>query len=255
LLNNGSSVSSFNEVKNFCKPHRQVTILDADNNLGVSVGRNYLIEHTTEDWLFFVDNDITVSTKNWLEIFLNTICESTDIDAFLPNLFNVHLNEYQTHPSISTHGVNAFFDKNSADIKNIFPGGASIISREVFSKWGLYDDKMFVGFEDFEFALRAILAGKPLKVKCIQGIELIHSHLFAKNNKEKEAIRTRYHLESLEKSYSRIVEKHGVYLPDNWRQWTQMQIEATTQRQLLKKINKKVMCFVYGIRDFFTRTA
>ena len=59
---------------------------------------------------------------------------------------------------------------------NTFPGGASFINRKLFDRVGLYDNKMFVGFEDFEICIRSIRLGIPIKAYLVHIIELIHHH-------------------------------------------------------------------------------
>jgi cellulose synthase/poly-beta-1,6-N-acetylglucosamine synthase-like glycosyltransferase len=41
---------------------------------------------------------------------------------------------------------------------NCFPGGASVVRREVFDGLGLCVSGIFVGFEDYEMAIRVIRA-------------------------------------------------------------------------------------------------
>ena len=60
ILNNGSSPVSRNSLGTFCNGYKQIKIFDSNANLGVAVGRNFLITHTTEEWLLFVDNDIII---------------------------------------------------------------------------------------------------------------------------------------------------------------------------------------------------
>jgi glycosyltransferase involved in cell wall biosynthesis len=67
ILNNNSSRCARNKLGEFCYKHHQVKLFDSDENLGVGVGRNYLISHTTEDWLIFVDSDIVLKTPDWLK--------------------------------------------------------------------------------------------------------------------------------------------------------------------------------------------
>jgi len=54
ILNNGSSLSAQQALEMFCDGYKQIKILNSDFNLGVGVGKNYLVTHTTEEWLFFV---------------------------------------------------------------------------------------------------------------------------------------------------------------------------------------------------------
>lgn len=52
ILNNGSSERNSRAVERFCALFDQITLFRSDVNLGVSAGRNLLIEKTDEEFLF-----------------------------------------------------------------------------------------------------------------------------------------------------------------------------------------------------------
>jgi GT2 family glycosyltransferase len=232
ILNNGSSPSARQVLGRFCDKYKQIKIFDSDVNLGVAVGRNYLITHTTEEWLLFIDNDIFVKTKDWLSRFKQHISLNPDIEVFIPKLFNVHENKYSPHPGIKIEGNKAFLDSNDyTDLTNAFPGGASFINRKIFKRLGLYDDKMFIGFEDYELCIRGILSKAPVKCRLIHDIELVHNHRRVENDVDKKAALVRYDDKVHKESEHRIFEKHNVYLCVDWKRW------LTDQRE--KYLNKR----------------
>ena len=100
VLNNDSSASAREKVGTYCTPHKQVKIIDSEVNLGVGIGRNRLIEETTEEWLLFVDNDITMKTAEWKEVVLRHIRKRPEMEVWLPKLFNVHEGDYLIHQFI-----------------------------------------------------------------------------------------------------------------------------------------------------------
>src|SRR6478672_4971911 len=69
VLNNGSDPKDFQLLQQRFASFDQLRFLDAGKNLGPSGGRNLLIAASTEPWMFFVDNDITVKQSAWKEIF------------------------------------------------------------------------------------------------------------------------------------------------------------------------------------------
>lgn len=220
ILNNGSSGPSRETLGSYCNRYKQITIFDSETNLGVAVGRNYLITHTTEKWLLFIDNDIFVKTKDWLSRFKQHISSNSDIEIFIPKLFNVHENRYSPHPCIKIEGNQAFLDSNDyTDLTNAFPGGASFINRELFDRLCPYDDKMFIGFEDYELCIRGILSRAPVKCRLIQDIELVHNHRKVENDVDKKAALVRYDDKVHKESEHRILEKHNVYLCVDWNRW------------------------------------
>lgn len=227
ILNNGSSLLARNVLGEFCDNHKQIKIFDSDKNLGVGVGRNYLVTHTNEEWLLFVDSDITIKTVNWVQKFTQLVYQYPDAEVFIPKLFNVSENKYVSYRSIRIVENKAFHDVEIINnLTNTFPGGASFINRRLFDRVGVYDDKMFVGFEDFEICIRSIRLGIPIKAYVVHIIELIHNHQQTKKNEDKKAVLMRYNLNLLEASFNRITEKHDVILESNWKNWVTNQLET-----------------------------
>lgn len=220
ILNNGSSCSARKELGQFCKNYKQIKIFDSDNNLGVGVGRNYLTTHTTEEWLLFVDNDITVKTRDWLKKFKKHLTQNEDIEVFIPKLYNVRAKYYTPHTSLRIESNKAILNTEiSGDFTNCFPGGASFVNRKLFGRLGLYDDKMFSGLEDYELCIRGILLGKPIKARIIKDIKIIHDHRQVKKKEDRNAISVRYDVNYIQKSFNRIIEKHNIFLKGDWTFW------------------------------------
>ncbi len=241
ILNNGSSSLARSILGEFCKSYKQVKIFDSDKNLGVGVGRNYLINKTKEKWLFFVDSDIVVKTRNWLQILTNHISEYPDIEVFIPLLFNVHEDSYVSYRSIRIVENKAIHDLEvENDLTNTFPGGASIVNRNLFKRLGVYDNKMFTGFEDFELCIRGVLSEKPVKARLIHDVELLHTHSGFRNNEDKRAILTRYDTNIIQKSYKRITEKHNIILVSSWKNWVARQTEKTLKVDVSSKRNRRI---------------
>ena len=233
ILNNGSSPSARQALGQFCDNYKRIKIFDSNINLGVGVGRNYLISHTMEEWLLFVDNDITMKTSDWLQRFAHHVSQCSDIEVFIPILFNVQENYYSSYPPFKIVGNNVIRDKKIVnDLTNSFPGGASFVNRKLFEQLGLYDDKMFVGLEDYEFCIRGICLGKPAKACLIHDIELVHDHRHTKKTEDRKALLTRYDVNLFEESYNRIVEKYNLILEGDWVNWSADIIE-----RILKKDN------------------
>jgi len=228
ILNNGSSPLARSILGKFCERYKQVKIFDSDTNLGVGVGRNYFINNTKEEWLFFVDNDIVIKNKDWLQKVEKNVSEHPDIEVFIPELFNLHEDRYVSYHSIRVEENKAFHDLEiENDLINTFPGGASIINRKIFERLGLYDNKMFVGFEDFELCIRGILSEKPVMAYLTHDVELLHTHRYLRNDEDKKATLTRYDANFIEKSYKQITEKHNIILVSGWKNWISRQTEKT----------------------------
>jgi len=240
ILNNGSSKRNSNSVERFCEQYARVTVLRSDKNLGVSAGRNYLIHNTEEEFLFFVDNDIVVKTDNWLEIIEDAIGRKPDAEVFSPRMFNVWEDRFLPYFSldiIDNKMVYRYMAESECgpDTRvNCFLGGAAIVRRKLFERLGVYDEGMFVGFEDYELALRGIRT-EPVFCAPVQGIVLFHDHVpVSRNTFDTDAVSARYDVSSHEDSIKRIRVKHGVefFNDKGWRKWLEVQQRTVSPGKL-----------------------
>ena len=253
VLNNGSSPSARQALERFCNDYKQITIFDSDHNLGVGVGRNYLVTHTTEEWLLFVDNDITIKTQDWRQKFALYVSQYPDIEVFIPKLFNIHENRYVSYSSLRIIGNKAIHGVAIIDnLTNAFPGGASFVNRKLFERLGLYDPEMFIGFEDFELCIRGIRFANPVKARLIHDIELAHDHRQANNSEDKKAVLTRYDVHRHEASFNRVTEKHNIIFESEWKNWISNQVEKALKKdnisfkkseKILRQSKKMVVSF------------
>lgn len=246
VLNNGSDARQVNKLKKTFQDNPQVHLLDAGKNLGVSGGRNYLIRHTSAPWIFSVDNDIRIKApEQWMQSFENFIIKHPEALVVSPLMYNVHEKAYSAGLNVKLENNRMYIESTNRVVTNCFPGGASIIHRSVFDNYGLFDEKMFVGFEDYEYALRAILSTfGPLQVYHLDTIELIHDHQYQQCRSDKEAVRQRYSNERMQASYDRLVEKYGIVFDHDWQWWTNTQVKMMTELPLLQKLKKQIRRFL-----------
>jgi glycosyltransferase involved in cell wall biosynthesis/GT2 family glycosyltransferase/tetratricopeptide (TPR) repeat protein len=221
ILNNGSNPAGRAELGRFCEPYKHVSIIDSSQNLGVARGRNRLIERIREDWILFLDNDIVVETSDWLNIIEDLISRNADIDAFLP-LLVTDGRPGRTPSRFSIEGdlVRRRLVHGTRQLTNVFSGGAAFVSRSVFERLSGYDEEMFVGLEDFEFAVRAIRSGMPLRVISLPEVRLIHEHRSARSTVDADAARVRYDGDRIAASAQTILLRHGVRLEGDSLRWS-----------------------------------
>lgn len=233
VLNNGSSSSARKALGRFCDRYKQIKIFDSNVNLGVGVGRNYLITHTSEEWLLLADNDTVVKTSDWLQIFTQYVSLYKDIEAFIPRIFNVREYCHYSYPPFRIVGSNVIRERKVVnDLTNNFPGTVSLANRKIFDRLGLYDNKMFVGLEDYELCIRGILSGKPVKARHIYDIEFIHDHCQSKRSKDRKTVFVRYDVNHVKASLKRITEKHNLILEGEWENWTANQAEKLLRKDI-----------------------
>lgn len=247
VLNNGSDTEQVALLKQTFADNEQVHLLEGGGNLGVSGGRNFLIKQTKAPWLLSVDNDITIEpSQDWFVTFQKYIAQHPSVEIVAPIIYNVHEQAYSQQLKVRIEDNRFIVDTGSYEVTNCFPGGASIIKRSLFDNYGLFDEGMFVGFEDYEYALRALLSDKgSFEVHHIETIKLIHDHQYQKKASDKKAVKQRYNEEKLTASYNRLIEKYGIAFDHDWQWWTRKQVADMTDTPW-KKFKALLHRFVKG---------
>lgn len=238
VFNNGSDAAQWRRVQDEFAGSSMVHFLSSEKNLGPAVARNALIKYTCEEWLFLVDNDITVQPIEWLQIFNAAVRKHSGVDVFLPKLFNVHDNSFAHHPHFVMNEKVVALHYDAPDT-NYFPAGAAVVRRSVFDQYGLFDEAMFA-FEDYEYGIRLLKEGIALEISTLDGITLHHAHIFQQNKKDRQAVMERYHAERLSNSFRHIGQKHQVRFVHQWQWWTERQKEKMAGVSIWKKIARKI---------------
>ena len=229
VLDNGSEPASARAMAEALRPHPQVRLRSAGGNRGVSGGRNLQLADTTQRWLLFVDNDITVATPDWLARLARHVADCPEAEVHVPRLYNKHENGwgYLADYLVDEAGRCTFIPTSSG-FGNSFPGGASVVDRRLFERLGPYDEDLFVGFEDFELAIRAWKRGLPVLARRADDIVLIHDHRVSKSSADKETAKVRYDPGRITTSHAIVQRKHGVLLDPNFSDWLADQVHQVT---------------------------
>lgn len=230
VLNNGSEERAVDKFREFSSAHKNIIFIEGKGNIGVSAGRNMLIAASKEEWLFFVDNDIIIKDTKWIDVANIQISKLDGEEVLIPLLYNIHEKQYNTRTICKLKDGRVEFATSLDDNTNMFPGGAAIIKRSLFERLGVYDENIFVGFEDFEVAIRGIKTNNVVRAKFINDIELIHDHRFNKTLEDKNAASKRYDYDTVRKSHEIIARKHNVLLEDNFEGWLKEQKSILTKR-------------------------
>ncbi len=245
ILNNNSSAGSFQSLHAATKHHPNLIFIHSKENLGPARGRNFLISQINESWIFFLDNDIKIITQNWYDKLLPHLQNESYYEVFIPQLYNVHENadiKFHKYNLLNNTVVGEEVTDNNT---NCFPGGASLVSKSLFTRLGLYNSDISV-LEDFEFSIRGLMVGQPVKAALIYDVVLHHNHIYSKSNKDKRATKIRYAGQQYQFAENYIRENYKIEYYSGWQQWvnTQMQIMVysspfhKTKRWILKQIKK-----------------
>lgn len=211
---------------------KRIILIEADTNYGVAKARNLATGYANKDWLFFIDNDIYF-TDNPLPT-INTIIENHNaLYINLPLLNSDGINLYAYGGSVVYDDINnivrieSFFSENSSKeyVEQIVNGrvffgsfvfgGTSVYHKDSFISTGMFDDSMFIGFEDVDYSIRLLQRG--IKIANAPIFCMIHDHA---DNTNKEYNNVRYSNEIIKKSASVFFEKHkcNIY-SDNVEKW------------------------------------
>lgn len=224
VCNNGSSAESRRALLDFIRPYPQIQYLETPANLGVSGGRNRIVQSTTAPWLFFVDNDITVQTRDWQHKFQKHLARAPEAEVFIPQLYNVFERTYTPHRNLEVSAGQVSFGKRvRGHSLNLFPGGASLVKRALFERLGFYDEHMFVNFEDYELCLRGVISGHPVQAYHIDDILLRHDHRRVANESDRAYVAIRYDHDRTRDSAQRIFEKYHLRIKDDAADWSKAQ--------------------------------
>jgi glycosyltransferase involved in cell wall biosynthesis len=146
--------------------HPELKLLDSNVNLGVGGGRNFLIEHSSSEWMIFLDNDLELngSILDELKNNINTFnffaipffeSEISNSKAKIPYLYLE--GEQGTKSAYAGLGGVDYSDylKGRVKSENIgIAGGALAANLKRLKEIGGYRSPGLVGYEDVELTLR-----------------------------------------------------------------------------------------------------
>ena len=161
---NNKSTESYSALEAFIEqhPHIPFRYYHADENLGVSRGRNFAIQKSTAQYLVFLDDDALFKNLDALhyikEIFNQPVVESNRPTGIIS--FKVYY--YSTGELQKTAFAHKQFERRK-DWHHFqtayFVGCAHAIHRDIFEKTGYYPTNFFYGMEEYDLSYRAIDAG------------------------------------------------------------------------------------------------
>jgi GT2 family glycosyltransferase len=247
ILNNASEGNGWALLQEKYSSNTNISFYHSEINIGPAGGRNVLLHHAKEEWIFVVDNDITIEPeKNWKQIFDEQQAQFPEIKIFCPRVYNVHEKNYSAaHQFTNKDGVVHMIDSD-AELTNYFSCCAVIIHSSIFETYGPFDADLFA-FEDYEFSIRAMLsANGNLQVQTLKQITAVHDHQVQKSKADKKAVLERYDAEKIQKSMEHIVAKHHIAFAHEWQWWTKKQLFDMNGQSFLEKLKRKLLSLVKG---------
>jgi GT2 family glycosyltransferase len=245
ILNNASDPNAWADLQRQYINNNNIFFYNSNINIGPACGRNLLLEKCKEEWVFIVDNDICIKPQNdWKQLFEAHVLKTPIAKIFAPRIFNVHENAYSSKHKFVVRNKVVYMEDAIEKTTNYFSCCAIIINRLVFEKYGNFDKELFA-FEDYEFSIRAMLSeAGNVEVFSLDDIEVIHDHQFQRKKQDKKAVLERYNEARIQKSMTRMANKHGITFEHEWRWWTKKQISDMNGKTFFEKIKSKVLAFL-----------
>jgi GT2 family glycosyltransferase len=161
IIVNNSSTVSYSALEVFIAKHPLFKYVVAQENLGVSRGRNTAVMLSAAPILVFLDDDALVRNDNALPAIAAIFEENPAIGIAAFSIYYYSTGELQ---------VNAFPHKRFAERKDwphfdtaYFSGAAHAIRRPVFEEAGYYPEDFFYGMEEYDLSYRALDQGFTIR--------------------------------------------------------------------------------------------
>ncbi|MFL5789377.1 MAG: glycosyltransferase [Flavisolibacter sp.] len=145
-------------------------VLRSEKNLGFTGGNNWGIRQARGEYIFIVNNDTEV-TPNLLETLLEPFYEDPTIGVTCPKIRFYHhpeiiqyagFNPINVYTGRTTSVGNKEVDKGQYDTSGYTYGAhgcAMMVKKEVIDKVGMFPEKFFIYYEEWDWSSRIIKAG------------------------------------------------------------------------------------------------
>lgn len=154
----------------------QIKYVKSPRNIGFGAGNNLGSKYASGKYLFFLNPD-TIIEKDSIDVLLDFAKNNSKSGMVAPLLYdpsgkvypNQGSNKYDLISAIVTSSfVNKFFPNNPISRKffhrdwvkketeefDVVPGTAFVIKKELFKKVGMFDENLFLYFEEYDLAKR-----------------------------------------------------------------------------------------------------
>jgi GT2 family glycosyltransferase len=224
IFSQGNSRAHNEELVQLGEQDPRIKLVVEPENLGVAVGRNAAFKCASNDWILSLDNDVYFLDNPFPEIVQM-------LEVSHANFINLSLGLPNGEPYSLGSSIYSWNDnyldrcgiRSALDVKKVYlegqfflssalMGGASLLNRKKFFDLGGYDSNFFVGFEDLDFSIRAMLDGQ--KIISSTSVFLCHDHAAPQSVLELDYERLRYSSESIRQSSAIIENKYGVVVWD-----------------------------------------
>lgn len=163
IIVNNKSTESYQELVDFIAAHPEIPFkyIEAPENLGVSKGRNFAIQHSNAPILVLIDDDAEFKDTD----VLNRIQQAVNNNP-TAGVIAMKVLYHQNNTIQQTAFPHKSFDKRKglAEFETYyFAGCGNIILREAFEKAGPFPTDFFYGMEEYDLSYRILNLGYTIK--------------------------------------------------------------------------------------------
>ncbi len=165
IVVNNASTEDYSSVKKFNEPGLPVVYVEANENLGVTKGRNYALQFAKGEIIIFLDDDAVLQNSdaliNVLDAFKKPGFENRPVGVVsFKVLYYVNL---QLQKNALPHKQFDAYKDKSQFFTYYFAGGAHAIKRKVLEEVGNLPAEFFYGMEEYDLSYRIIDKGYCIK--------------------------------------------------------------------------------------------
>lgn len=266
IADNGSAKTEIEKIEQYINSNKSLNIklVCFGKNYGVSKGRNKLLDYVETEWLMNIDNDIYFINNPLKEIretiatlgvkFLNMPLLSEDKKTIFSNGGSLYV-DYNDGDVII--GGGSLFEQTKYDaskelkatLSTFLFGGASIIHKQTFIDCGMFDENMFIGFEDLDFSIT--LFNKGQKIGNCPKISLVHNHTINTSKESLEYEKVRFDHGILKDSALYFEQKRGFKVwnanVENWIIQRQKELNISSRNEIKitnERVKKKIALII-----------
>lgn len=241
LIDNCSD--NIKEINQLLKKHPKIIIIKNKENLGIAKALNQLLEFANcqkSEFLLTLDQD-SILKKEMLNYMLQYKNEK-DVALICPVINDLN----KENRKIQSEQV--------LDIERCITSG-TLMKLKVCNKIGIFDEKMFIDYVDFDYCKRVILNKKRI----IRVQNAIINHEIGRRTRHKFLFWTIYptnHNPNRVYYYARNIKyyckkfKHKMTLKEKIREYTYLSWKALSILLYEKNKKKKLSMFFKGIKDY-----
>lgn len=181
ILDNGSFYAL--RPEEITQTSLKITLLKSDVNLGFAGGNNYIIDyiktnHLKYDYFFLLNNDTVLVDDSLHNLVLKSKERKFDITGVVNYYYSNPEEVWQAGDFFSSYSIKGKmvdgYEDNHGDFVqvDVIPGSSMLISSKVINEIGLFDERFFAYYEEWDFCATA--KEHSYKVAFLSNTKLLH---------------------------------------------------------------------------------